>query len=78
MTKIATMELLKKLEESDECKEIRTSILHERVDFNEDEYLLASQILNATSEKYFHLGFKTCLSIITDIANELKMNDKMI
>jgi len=70
MLEFVSHALLEKLEESNECKNVRCEILNEQLDFNEDEYDLASHILNETSEKYFHLGFKSCLSMIFDLLTQ--------
>ena len=67
MLELTTIALLEKLEETEECKLMRSEILNEQLKLADDEYSLASQILNETSERYFHLGFKTCLSILADI-----------
>ena len=67
MLEITTIALLEKLEEMEDYKIVRSEILGEHLKLDDDEYELASHILNEASEKYFHLGFKTCLSILADI-----------
>jgi len=65
MLEFVSYALLEKLEESDECKNIRKTILHSKLD--DDEYIAASDALNDASFEYFHLGFKSCLSMIFDL-----------
>jgi len=71
MMKLITSALLEKLEVKEECKIIRANILNKRLNkiLNEDDYKLASDILNDTSEEYFYLGFKSCLHLMLEAMN---------
>lgn len=68
--------ILNELEESDELKSIRAKVLDDETKVPDDNYDIACRVFNEALSECFHLGAKTCLSLITDFIRINKQDQK--
>lgn len=66
MIDIVTSCLLDKLEQGEECKEIRNKIINDEFEENAIDYIKACRSINDTAEEYFRLGFTSGISLIVE------------